>query len=187
MKKICLVLMVPILTVLVAGCASSKKTAQGVPSDIPDWFLNPPVQEDAIFGSGSAKMSDLNMSLTMAESRARQSIALTLNAYVQAMIVDYTRNAGNVDNTSDLTFAETVGRQLTNAKLSGATVYKRGNGKDGTFYVLVSLKKADAARAASDVIESEAAKYAEFKAMEAIKMMEYQLNKTNVKPEPITQ
>ncbi|MDR3171768.1 MAG: hypothetical protein LBU17_09110 [Treponema sp.] len=185
MKKNYLVF-VPVLAALVIGC-SSGPTVTDTPAGVPDWFFNPPMQEDVIFGAGSAKMSDLNMSMTMAESRARQSIAFTLNANVQAMITDYTRNAGNTESQSNLSFAETVGRQLTSAKLTGATVYKRGQGSDGTVFVLVALKKADAAKSAAGIIETEAARYAEFKAMDALKMMDAQLEKTDIKPEPVTQ
>ncbi|MDR3335204.1 MAG: hypothetical protein LBT13_10035 [Treponema sp.] len=185
MKKNYVWTLIPIFLV-VMGCAS-KPSVTETPAGVPDWFFNPPMQEDVIFGSGSAKMSDLNMSMTMAESRARQSIAFTLNANVQAMITDYTRNAGNTDTQSNLSFAETVGRQLTSAKLTGATVYKRGQSSDGTVYVLISLSKADAAKVGADIVDSEASKYAEFKAMDALKMMEAQLSKTDIKPEPVTQ
>ncbi|MDR3341833.1 MAG: LPP20 family lipoprotein [Treponema sp.] len=187
MKKSCFLFLVPVLAGLVMGCASDPKPATDTPAGVPDWFFNPPIQEDAIFGSGSAKMSDLNMSMTMAEARARTSISFTLNANVQAMITDYTKNAGNTNTQSNLSFAETVGRQLTTAKLNGATVFKRGQGADGTVYVLVSLKKADAAKAATDVIDSEVSRYAEFKAMDALKMMDAQLSKNDIKPVPVTE
>jgi len=43
---------------------------------------------------------------------------------------------------------------------------------------LARISKTDAAKAASDIIENEASRYAEFKAMDALKMMEEQLNKS---------
>ncbi|MDR2393518.1 MAG: hypothetical protein LBD93_05120 [Treponema sp.] len=73
------------LTVLTGvGCASSASTG-GVHAELPDFVMNPPIQEDAIFGIGSAKLTTANQSLTMAEGRARQSLAFQLNANVQAM------------------------------------------------------------------------------------------------------
>ncbi|MDR2493984.1 MAG: hypothetical protein LBD24_02055 [Spirochaetaceae bacterium] len=193
MKKIRFVLVAPLLAALVIGCASKKGAEKTQPesntavSDIPEWFLNPPMQEDVIFGSGTAKMSDLNMSLQMAESRARQSISFTLNANVQAMITDYTRNAGTSENMTSLTFAESVGRQVTQTKLTGAQVYRRATGKDGTVYCLVALKKADAARLAADIIAKESEQNAEFKAMDALQRMDDQLAKNEVKPVPVTE
>jgi hypothetical protein len=149
--------------------------------------MNPPVQEDAIFGIGSAKMASVNLSMTMAESRARQAIALQLNVNVQAMITDYSRQAGTVNNSAALEFAETVGRQLTSTNLSGAIPVKREQTKDGTLWVLVSYSKADAARTAAGIIENEASRYAEFKAMDALKMMDQQLSRTDTKPEVVSQ
>jgi hypothetical protein len=140
----------------------------------------PPKQEDVIYGRGSAKFDDLNMAITMAEARGRQAIAFTLNANVQAMITDYSRSAGSGADKSNLAFAETVGRQLTQAKLTGVEVENTAQAPDGTIYVLTKMRKADAAKAAANVIDSEAAKYAEFKAMDALKMMDAQLSKSDV-------
>ena len=203
MKKIRFVFIAPLIVALVAGCASSKGSAEktksesakgrgsaGGGSDIPDWFLNPPTNEDAIFGTGSAKMSDLNMSIQMAESRARQSISFTLNANVQAMITDYTRNAGTAESQTSLVFAESVGRQVTQSRLQGAEVRQKAVGKDGTVYCLVAMKKADAAKTAADIVSKAAQQNdqnAEFKAMNALEKMDELLNRDEIKPVPVTQ
>jgi hypothetical protein len=174
---------------LVMGCASKPDPAPGGSGNpnIPEFVLNPPTAEDAIFGTGSAKLSNANLSITAAEARARQSLAFTLQAHVQAMIVDYARNAGNEGNMASIELVEIVGRQLTDATLTGAAVVKREQTQDGAFWVLMSYKKADAARVAASVIDSEAARYAEFKALEALKMMDTQLSKSTIPPIPVTQ
>jgi hypothetical protein len=168
------------------GCASSPAKG-GSSVDLPDFVMNPPVQEDAIFGIGSAKLSTINQSITMAESRARQSLAFQLNANVQAMITDYARSAGTENSQASLEFAESIGRQLTQTTLSGAIPVKREQTKDGTFWVLISYSKADASRAAANIIENEASRYAEFKAMEALKLMDQQLERISTKPEVVGQ
>ncbi|MDR2518329.1 MAG: LPP20 family lipoprotein [Spirochaetaceae bacterium] len=206
MKKIRFILIAPVIAALAVGCASSKGSADktgsessgrgggsakggggGGSSDIPEWFLNPPSAEDAIYGTGSAKMADLNMSIQMAESRARQSISFTLNANVQAMITDYSRSAGTAESQTSLVFAESVGRQVTQSRLTGAQVKNKAIGKDGTVYCLVEMKKADASKAAADIIAKESDQYAEFKAMQALDRMDYQLSKDEIKPVPVTQ
>ncbi|MDR3114819.1 MAG: LPP20 family lipoprotein [Treponema sp.] len=183
------VLFVLALAVLTGvGCASSSSSSRGgAPADLPGFVIDPPIQEDAIFGIGSAKLSTINQSMTMAESRARQSLAFQLNANVQAMITDYARSAGTENSQASLEFAEIVGRQLTQTTLRGAIPVKREQTKDGTFWVLISYSKTDAARAAADVIENEASRYAEFKAMEALKLMDQQLERINTKPEVVNQ
>jgi hypothetical protein len=186
MKKHCPLFLVLALALIGVGCASSPSKG-GSQADLPEFVMNPPIQEDALFGIGSAKLSTINQSMTMAESRARQSLAFQLNTNVQAMITDYARSAGTTDSQASLEFAETVGRQLTQATLSGTTVVNRKQTKDGTLWVLMSYRKSDAAKAAANIIENEASKYAEFKAMEALKLMDQQLDRINTKPEPVSQ
>jgi hypothetical protein len=186
MKKGCYVFLALIIAVMAMGCASSSPTVGTDPSDLPDFVLNPPSQEDAIFGMGSAKLSSDNQSMSIAEARARQSLAFQLNANVQAMITDYSREAGTQNNTASLEFVESVGRQVTQAQLNGVVPVKREKLKDGTWWVLVSYSKADAAKAAAGIIENEASRYAEFKAMDALQRMDDQLSKINTTPEPVT-
>ncbi|MDR2607401.1 MAG: LPP20 family lipoprotein [Treponema sp.] len=186
MKKIVVALLVFVCIFMVTGCASGPKSdnvqketvAQA--ADAPSWYLKPPKSEDAIYGRGVAKMADLNMSQRMAENRATVAIALTLNANVQSMITDFTQSAGNAGSEQTLNFQQSVSRTTTDAKLSGLEVEDVHVGKDGSYYVLMSMSKADAARQAAAILDNEVAKYSEFKAMEALKMMDAQLKKDNV-------
>jgi hypothetical protein len=143
--------------------------------------------EDAIVGIGSANNSTDQMSLQMADARARQDIAFQLSAQVQAMITDYARQAGTIDETTALQLSETVGRQLANTTLTGARPEKREKSPDGTWWVMVTYNKADAAKIAGGLIDSEAARYAEFKAMEATKLMDAQLEKAALKPTVVSE
>jgi ribulose bisphosphate carboxylase small subunit len=98
------------------------------------------------------------------------------------MVIDYSRTAGTENNMSSaLTFYESISKQLSTANLKGLEVVKREKTKDGTWWTLWRMSKNDAAEAAvsamQDVIENEASRYAEFKAMDALKLMESQLNK----------
>jgi hypothetical protein len=177
-----------VLVVLVLGCKSYAKTQTATLNpNLPDFVMNPIQQEDVLYGIGSAKLSTLNQSMTIAEARARQSLAFQLSTNVQAMITDYARDAGTVNNTASLQLAEQVGRQLTQTTLTGAIPVKREQTPDGTFWVLVSLNKDEAARAAAGVIDNEAARYAEFKAMDALKLMDQQLSKTTTLPQVVNQ
>jgi hypothetical protein len=173
--------------VLMTGCASSPKAALVPDPNVPDFVLNPPMQEDTIFGIGSAKLSSVNQALITAEERARQSLAFQLNANVQAMIVDYIRAAKTEHAPTSLEFAETIGRQVSHMTLSGAIPVRRQKTPDGTFWVLVSYSKADATKILAGIIEQEAARYAEFKALDAHKMMDQQLMRISTKPEVVNQ
>jgi hypothetical protein len=180
MKRCYSVFLVLILAVLVFGCTSnapSQSPAANSDPNIPDFVLNPPVDKDTLFATGSAKLTADSLSITMAESQARQSLALQLNVIVQGMITSYQREAGIPNNTTSQEFAENVGRQLVNTELTGAVPIKREKTSDGTWWVLLSYSKAEAAKTAATVVENEASRYAEFKAMEAIKLMDAEMAK----------
>jgi hypothetical protein len=185
MKKFAVVL-VCLLAVLAIGCSSVPPDTRVDDPNVPEW-LNDFPPEDALWGIGSAKQSTDNMSMTMAEARARQNIANQLSVEVQGMITDYARDAGTVNNQTSLALAESVSRQVTDAKLSGVTPINRWKSPNGTWWFLLQLKKADAAKAAADIVDSEAARYSEFKAMESLKLMDAQLAKKNDKPVPVTE
>jgi hypothetical protein len=174
MKKSSVLLLLALAAALIMGCASAPA--------VPEFVLNPPIRDDAIIGIGRAKNIEEQMSIQMADARARQDIAFQLSAQVQAMITDYARQAGTIDETTALQLSETVGRQLANITLTGARPEKREKSPDGTWWVMVAYSKADAAKTAASVIDSEAARYAEFKAMEATNLMEAQLEKAQLKP-----
>jgi hypothetical protein len=186
MRKFAVVL-ICLLAVLFAACGSTSKARTTIQDpNTPEW-LNDFPPEDTLWGIGVAKQSSTNIAMTMAESRARQNIAFQLNTEVQAMITDYARDAGTTNNQASLELAETVGRQLTQITLTGVSPLKRWEAPDGTWWYLVGLKKADAARAAAGIIDNEAARYAEFKAMESLKMMDAKLAEKNDKPVPVTE
>ena len=172
---------------LMTSCASFPQAASVPDPNVPDFVLNPPVQEDAIFGIGSARLSSINQALIIAEERARQSLAFQLQANVQAMLIDYTRAAKMERTPTSLEFAETIGRQVSTITLSGALPVRRQRTPDGTFWVLVSYRKADAAKILAGIIEQEASRYAEFKALDAHKMMDQQLMRISTKPEVVNQ
>jgi hypothetical protein len=181
MKKALIMVWVLALAFTAFGCKSDGQERLAKDPTIPSIVANPPTAEDAIFGVGGAKMGNANLSLQAADARARADLSTKLSTYVEAMIVDYARSAGTDNNQASLTFYESISRQLTNATLTGVEVVQREQTSDGTYWTLVRMSKADAARQAADAItdvyENEASRYAEFKAMDALKMMEDQLNK----------
>ena len=175
MKKL-IFLLVPVVAALLITC-SSKPAAQQIP-DSPPW-INESAPEDVIWGIGLAKQSDRAMSMTTAEARARVSIARQLDARVRAMFTDYNRDAGTTAAQANVSLQENVSRTLTQVNLSGASVDRTWVASDGTFWVRVSYSKTAARNMLSNVFDSEAARYAEFKADEALRMMDSQLAALN--------
>jgi hypothetical protein len=121
------------------------------------------------------------MSMTTAEARARVAIARQLNTKVQAMFTDYNLDAGNVSNQANASLQEDVSRQITNLDVSGARPIERWEAPDGTWWFLVEYKKSDARNAIASLLGNEEAAFAQFKAQQALQMMDAQLAK-NEKP-----
>jgi hypothetical protein len=166
--------MVIAFVLLAAGCGGAPAPQPANDPNLPEW-LNDFAPEDVLWGIGSAKQSSDQMSMTTAEARARTSIARQLNAKVEAMFTDYMRDAGTVGSQTALSLQEDVGRQITSMQLNGSRPIKRWKAPDGTWWYLVEYRVSDAKAAMNTVFNSEAAQFAEFKADEALRLLDAQL------------
>jgi len=145
-----------------------------------------------LYGIGVSANAQMQMRMTMADSGARQDIARQLQTLAQGMVTDYAREAGGINNTAAMQFQETVSRQVAQANLQGAVRDVTWTAPDNkTLWVRLKMSKDDAAKSASaevsKAIDSEAARYAEFKAMDALKMMDMELQKNSTSPQPVIQ
>jgi len=188
LRSITYIVIAVLVAVFVVGCASEPEPApqpapapepepQGMQIDAPDWFLNPPMADDAIYGIGTAKMSDLSRSRNVAISRARNDIAFQMNAQIQAAITDYAQEAGVDDNTQVVNFVETVSRQTTETTLQGTRTENVYPAQDGTVYALVSFPMNNFMQASEEVFQrNEDAAFAEFKADQALQRLDQQMS-----------
>jgi hypothetical protein len=179
MKKLLFILGAIAVALALASCAGGAEEEQGTPSaaGAPDWYLNPPVADDAIYGVGSAKMSRLDTSRKMAVSRAREDIAFQMNATIEAAIIDYAQEAGVDDNNQVVNFVENISRQVTETTLRGAQTDQVAQGPDGTIYALVSYPRDGFIGAADEAFKrNEDAAFAEFKAEQALEYLDSQVN-----------
>jgi hypothetical protein len=183
-KKNCVCFAAIAFVLLAAGCGGSPSSRVNDPN-VPEW-LNDFAPEDVLWGIGSAKQSSEQMSMTTAEIRARTSIARELNTKVDAMFTDYMRDAGTVDSQTALSLQEDISRQITSMQLNGARPIKRWKAPDGTWWFLVEYKVSDAKAAMSTVFNSEAARFAEFKADEALRLLDARLAEGG-KPVPVSE
>jgi hypothetical protein len=165
------VLVAAIVVLSLAGCTSAPGLAPAARVDRPDWVLNPPQDDEMIFGMGSANSTNESRGWRMAENRARSSISYQITAIVEGMQQDYTQQAGTDGAETSQNFFLDVGRQLTSSVLNGARVEKRGIGSDGTYYVLVSYSESAVRDAGSDAIQA-AARNAQINAENALRAMD---------------
>ncbi|MDR0313677.1 MAG: LPP20 family lipoprotein [Treponema sp.] len=174
MKKAFSILLVLALVFMALGCASKPPVDSA--TNVPPWWNDVTPPEDVLWGDGMAKQSSPSMSMTTAEARARVAIARQLNTLVQAMFVDYNLDAGNVNNQANTSLQENVSRQITNMNVSGARTVQRWQAPDGTYYIRLELSKSDARNMVASILGNQEAAFAEFKAQQALQMLDYQLS-----------
>ena len=175
MRKHLIIVSALLALILLAGCA----TGGGEPKerrDLPEWFLNPPVSEDAIYGLGMAKMSSDSLSRDTAIARARKDVALQVSTRVQSMLTDYAQEAGVDGNTQVISLVESITKQVADVELKNAVTEKVYAAMDGNWFAMVSYPKANFTEEVAGIFSrNEDAAFAEFKADEALKMLEASL------------
>jgi hypothetical protein len=184
-KGLSISLMVIAVVLLAASCGSAPAASQQQDQNMPSW-LNDFPPEDALWGIGSAKQSSSQLAMNTAEARARTSVARQLNTKVDAMFTDYMRDAGTTGSQTALSLQEDVSRQITSMQLNGARPIRRWQAPDGAWWYLVEYKLSDAKAALAPLFTSEEALYAEFKADEALKLLDDHLAKKE-KPVPVSE
>jgi len=160
-----------------AGCATQKAM------NAPDW-IDELAPQDELWGIGYAKLQNEGLARETALSRARRDVGAQLSALAQSMLTDYARESGTLNDTASIQSIERIAQELINVNLSGATPSAQKRMDDGTWWIRVSLKKADADKVVNDVFTTEASRYADFKAAEAAKLMQERINQTQSRPTP---
>ncbi len=170
---------VSMVVVIVAGFSACLSGPPRVDtSQIPAFFLNPPSSNDTLYGVGDAKMATLSLSRSTAIARARDDIAGQVSVSVKNALTDYAQQAGEGGNQQTVQFVETVSRQVADVTLSGCRTEQVEVADDGSVYVLVSYDVKSVLDAAqTEFTRNEAAAFAEFKADEALRRLNDEIQK----------
>ncbi|MDR1399797.1 MAG: LPP20 family lipoprotein [Treponema sp.] len=183
-KGVSAIAVLALLGLVMVGCASSPQSSGSGSTPqathdptLPAWIDDLP-PEDVLWGIGAAKQSSMSMSRTTARNRAVVDIARQIDSRVKAMFTDYNRDAGTTSSQANLSLQEDVSRTLTDVDLSGTETNANWTAPDGTYWIRVSYPKANLLKTAEQIFDSEAARYAEFKADQALAIMENELSRS---------
>ncbi|WP_319561556.1 LPP20 family lipoprotein [Marispirochaeta sp.] len=179
MKRVILLVVSLILIGLVVSCSSSPEPVSEPSSKLPDWVLAPPVADDAYYGVGSYKSANLSTARSAATANARAEIAAQVEVQVDSAVKQYAQEAGVDGNRQVIEFLETVTKQVASATLNGSKVVETFRDDDGTVYVMVMYEKSALREAAAKELfeRNEDAAFAEFKADEAMRWLDAELEK----------
>jgi hypothetical protein len=140
MKKFVYVVFVVCLVLSVVGCTSKPPASSGMPSNVANARRNAP--EDVLVGIGNAKMGTKAQSRNIAATRARTEISNTMDSVVKNMVRDYTASS-EVDPQAALAYQENITVTLSKSNLSGAEIWYETEEKDGMWWVVMHLSKAN--------------------------------------------
>ena len=103
------------------------EAAEAVVSDIPDWCLNLPISENALYACGSGDSSNLNMSRTRATLDAKRQLADMIDSEISSRMEDFLSSIGTGANEQIQQQSEIVTKNVTvEAKLTVTTGTSRG-------------------------------------------------------------
>ena len=132
---------------VLAGCANkgansdSASMAGNDSSEIPGWFLEPPVEEEALFSAGVARSSDMEMGMDRAMLAAKRDLAGQINNRLSSKIKEFVSEVGQGGNTALNREVSTITKNVvTEVNLAG---YRRtkskmvSEGKDHRVFVLI--------------------------------------------------
>lgn len=142
-----------ICLITLVGCSVFKTEAQSAKEDIkkevakqidqiPDWYLKPPKDTDALYEKAAAKSRDLQMAVSKATMLAKAQLAATIQGEVNSIMKLYmeengpTNGAQVSNNVSIATVQEALKMRLSGVQEDKTQVYQ-----DGDKYVAYVLLK----------------------------------------------
>lgn len=178
---------------LVAGCASTPSNseptvkaptriigAEGVP--MPEWVRNIPKAEDVMYFVGEGRSGN---TVTAKKNSALQDAARQIGDWkastIKSAIKDYVQEAGETGNTQSLELLEVTSIARAKADTDGILQSLSWVNPDGYYVLLVEYPKGDLKNSfkssLNEFVRNESAAYAEFKADEAFRFLEAEMDK----------
>ena len=135
-----------ICLITLVGCSVFKTEAQSAKEDIkkevakqidqiPDWYLKPPKDADALYEKAAAKSRDLQMAVNKATMLARAQLAVTIQGEVNSIMKLFVEEGGS-NNVSITTVQEAIKMKMIGVQEEKAQVFQ-----DGDKYVAYVLLK----------------------------------------------
>lgn len=133
--------------------ASKIKDNGKVLSAAPDWFLSPPVDDDALYSVATDYSNDLQFAVDKAVFNAKVGLATQINNRVSSKTKEFAFESGNGGSAQLNREVERASRvKVTDSNLSGYTIVDRTIIQQGTgfrVYVLLRYPLGDANKVAT--------------------------------------
>lgn len=103
-------------------------------SNIPDWYLNPPVAANAIYTAGEATSGSLQFAVDRAVLSAKLALATQINSRLSGQIRDYLREAGISGGSLEAEATRLAQNIVTEVNLAGYRREKSEVFQEGSAY-----------------------------------------------------
>lgn len=144
---------------------------------VPDWYVNPPRDAKFMVASGSATSSDMQLSLTKAQTVARATLAEEMQATYKVLSRQFAEEVGRDDSDRLLdqftrTVEAVVNENLVNTVLRQQYLQQEAPGYRA--FVLVAVSRDDIAARLLKELKTNDALYTRLRATQAFKDLEAQ-------------
>jgi hypothetical protein len=133
MKKM-LMVMSSILIVIFVGCSGVMHSTK----DLPDWYLNTPEEESALYGVGESQGDDLGLTRQDAQAAARDEIAQQIEIKISNLIM---RSKQAIAGKTDANVVRTTSKQIANQSAKNIKIVKKEVKTKGSTYFVYALAK----------------------------------------------
>jgi len=167
--------------------AEEIKVAQveTVASEIPDWCLNIPSSDFALYACGSGNSNSLNMARTRATLDAKRQIADMIDSEISSRMEDFLKSTGTGENEQVLQQSEIITKNVTiEAKLTGykqKQVEAQTVGSKFQIYMLLEYPIGQANKALLNQIKENEILGTQSAADEALEALEREIDKKRSK------
>jgi len=152
-------------------------------TNIPEWYMNIPTDEEAIYSSGTAKAPDMQLAVDIAIMNAKSVLADRINGKLSSMTKTFVAKIGSSDlDTSVLSEIEKTSKNIVaEVDVAGYKVDKSDITQDGTqyrAYVLLEYSNEEAIKIMMNRMRKDRMVYSRLRSTEAWKELENQVDKS---------
>jgi quinol monooxygenase YgiN len=155
------------VAIVVAGCGGSGAALE----DMPEWVVEKPESENAMYGSGTGSASGLQTAIDKSKMRAQGDIASSIEAQFQSMTEDFREEVGDEELSQ---FTQTQ-RQVVDQVLRGVQAEDQKVIKEDDGYRVYTLMRMPVGAAADEFLsqlQTNEEAYTRFRKSEAFKRMQ---------------
>ncbi len=169
-----------LLAIFIMDCSGSKPLVETRANPAPEWFSTTPQDPNFLYAARTATSRDLGLAIEKAVTNARAEIARQYEVKVQGLTKSFQEEIGSSEDSEiNQLFTQTV-KTVVSTTLMGSRASKTKHVRDGNnfrAYVLVEYPIGAANQAFMNALKAQKNMYTRFRASEAFKEMDEEVQK----------